>query len=306
MIHRHGPAAAGVDPVPSNTLQVLAPAKINLFLEVLAKRPDNYHEIATLMVAIDLVDVLDFCPAAMGELSLTCDDPELSVGPDNLVLKAAERLRRESGCIAGAAIRLTKRIPMAAGLGGGSSDAAAALAGLNELWRIGLSRERLADVGAELGSDVPLFLNGSAAWCTGRGEQVTPLRIGRPIDLVLVKPTVGLSTAEVYRRLRVPSAPLDGIAAANALAAGDVEELGRVMHNRLQEPAFELAPAVAQWHRKLTAMGVAGALMSGSGSCLFALCRNASEARQVYDDLSRGLTSEAMSETRLFLVRSRP
>lgn len=306
MILRHGSAAAGLDPVPANTLRCLAPAKVNLFLEVLGKRSDGYHEIATLMLAIDLTDVLDFAPDVDGRLSLTCDDPALTIGPDNLVLEAAQRLRQESGCGAGATIRLTKRIPWSAGLGGGSSDAAATLAGLNELWKLGASPAALARIGAELGSDVPFFLNGPAAWCTGRGEKVSPAASGKPLNLVLVKPAEGLATAEVYRRLSVPSAPIDGEAAKAALAAGDVEVLGRAMFNRLEEPAFELSPAVADWRRRLQAIGTAGTLMTGSGSCLFALCRNASEARQIHDDLSSGLTSEATSATRIFLVRSWP
>jgi 4-diphosphocytidyl-2-C-methyl-D-erythritol kinase len=305
MIIRHSSKAGG-NPVPANTIRCVAPAKVNLFLEVLGKRADGFHEIATLMLAIDLCDTLDFSPAADGSLSLTCDDPALPVGPDNLVLKAASRLRTEFACTAGATIRLTKRIPWGAGLGGGSSDAAATLEGLNELWRLAASRADLARIGAELGSDVPFFLNGPAAWCTGRGEMVSPMPVGRSLDLVLVKPAEGLATADVYRKLRVPPTAASGVAARAALAAGDVEGLGRSLFNRLEEPATELSPVVAEWRRRLQVMGTAGTLMTGSGSCLFALCRNASEARQVHDDLSRGLTSEATSATRIFLVRSWP
>jgi 4-diphosphocytidyl-2-C-methyl-D-erythritol kinase len=305
MIIRHD-SAAGRDPVPANTIRCVAPAKVNLFLEVLGKRADGYHEIATLMAAIDLCDMIDLSLADDGSLSLTCDDPALPVGPDNLVLKAASRLRAEFAYAAGAAIRLTKRIPWGAGLGGGSSDAAATLVGLNELWRLAASRAELARIGADLGSDVPFFLNGAAAWCTGRGEVVSPMPVGRRLDLVLVKPAEGLATADVYRRLQVPPTPMNGDTAKAALAAGDVEGLGRSLFNRLEEPAFELSPVAADWRRRLQAMGTAGTLMSGSGSCLFALCRNASEARQVHDDLSRGLTSEATSATRIFLVRSWP
>jgi 4-diphosphocytidyl-2-C-methyl-D-erythritol kinase len=306
MIVRHGPATAGSDPVPPDTVRVRAPAKLNLFLEVLSKRPDDYHEIATLMLAIDLEDELDFARNDSGELSLTSDEPDLLTGPENLVYKAACRLRDETGCTAGATIRLKKRIPWQAGLGGGSSDAAATLVGLNDLWRLGLSPAALARIGADLGSDVPFFLNGPAAWCTGRGEQVAPVTVGRTLDLVLVKPAEGLSTADVYRRLKVPASPIDGSSAKTALASGDVELLGQALHNRLQEPALELSPAVAEWHRRLSTLGAAGTLMSGSGSCLFALCRDASEARRVHDDLSRGWANDAEFPARAFLVRSRP
>jgi 4-diphosphocytidyl-2-C-methyl-D-erythritol kinase len=284
----------------------LAPAKVNLFLEVLGKRADSYHEVATLMVAIDLADELDFAPDESGELSLTCDEPDLSTGPENLVLKAASRLRTETGCTAGARIHLRKRIPWAAGLGGGSSDAAATLEGLNELWELALSPAALARIGTEIGSDVPFFLNGPAAWCTGRGEVVTPAPMGRPLDLVLVKPPEGLRTADVYRRLTVPADPADGAAARKSLASGDVEALGRALFNRLQEPAFVLSPAVADANRRVQRVGAAGCLMTGSGSSLFALCRSPSEARRVYDDLSRGWATGGEASTRTFLVRSRP
>ena len=157
---------------------VRAPAKVNLFLEVLAKRPDGYHEIATLMVAVSLYDTLEFKEDPSGALRLRCDVPELTTGPDNLVLKAAALLRQRTGCARGAEVRLTKRIPMAAGLAGGSSDCAAALDGLNRLWRLGLGRDELARLGGELGSDVPFFFHTPAAWCTGRGEVVTPVAAG--------------------------------------------------------------------------------------------------------------------------------
>ncbi len=304
MIVRHGPAAAVDGLVFPYTVRVLAPAKVNLFLEVLGKRPDGFHEIATLMLAIDLADVLDFGPGSGPGLSLTCDDSALSTGPENLVLKAANRLRLETGCTLGATIHLWKRIPMAAGLGGGSSDAGAALEGLNKLWKLGLSQAELARIGSEIGSDVPFFLNGPAAWCTGRGEVVTPVAMGRPIDLVLVKPPEGLATADVYRHLRVPVNPVAGEAVQAALVSGDVEALGQAIHNRLQETAFEISPKVADWHRRLSAFGTAGVLMSGSGSCVFALCRSPSEAQQVHDDLSNGLASEGLLSTRVFRVRS--
>lgn len=308
MIVRRGtPAgAAGTDSLPPGTVFVAAPAKLNLFLEVLGKRPDGYHELATLLVAIDLADDLAFAPADGVDIALTCDDPGLTTGPDNLILRAARRLREETGSTAGAAIRLTKRIPWAAGLGGGSSDAAAALVGLNELWKLGLSVAELARIGAGLGSDVPFFLGGPAAWCTGRGEVIAPVEPGPSLDFVLVKPAEGLSTADVYRRLKVPAEPRDGAAAKRALAAGDIDGLGAALFNRLQEPAFELSPAAADWHRRLTECGTAGALLTGSGSALFALCRNPQEARRVHDDLSRGRPPGEPSSTRISLVRSRP
>src|SRR5437763_1060743 len=160
---------------------VWAPAKVNLYLEVLAKRADLYHEIATLMVAVSLYDTLEFKEESSGAIQLHCDHPELTTGPENLIFRAAVLLQQRTGCRRGVHIRLTKRIPLAAGLAGGSTDAAATLAGLNELWQLGVGKTELASLGARLGSDVPFFFDTPAAWCTGRGEVVTPLALGRPL-----------------------------------------------------------------------------------------------------------------------------
>jgi 4-diphosphocytidyl-2-C-methyl-D-erythritol kinase len=266
---------------------VRAPAKVNLFLEVLAKRPDGFHEIATLLVAVSLYDTLEFKEDSSGAVRLRCDLPELTTGPDNLVLKAAALLRQRTGCARGAAIRLAKRIPMAAGLAGGSTDCAAALAGLNRLWRLGLSRDELARLAGDLGSDVPFFFHTPAAWCTGRGELVTPVTLGRPLDFVIAKPAAGLSTAEVYQAVTVPARPRTGDEMRRAVAEGDVEAIGRQMHNRLQEAAERLRPEIAAGLERLRAAGPAGQLLSGSGTSLFALCRDPGEAQRVARAVSR-------------------
>src|SRR5438105_5682461 len=216
----------------ADAVVVWAPAKVNLYLEVLAKRADGYHEIATLMVAVSLFDTLEFKEEASGDLALRCSDPNLSTGPDNLIRRAAEGLRRRTGCARGASIRLQKRIPKAAGLAGGSTDAAATLAGLNRLWRLGLKDAELAEVGAEIGSDVPFFFATPAAWCTGRGEKVQPVQLGQPLFLALACPAIGLAPADVYRGVAVPQTPVTGEAIRRAAAEGDIEELGRWLHNR--------------------------------------------------------------------------
>jgi 4-diphosphocytidyl-2-C-methyl-D-erythritol kinase len=281
---------------------VWAPAKVNLYLEVLAKRPDGYHEIATLMVAVSLFDTLEFKEETSGPVRLTCDHPNLSTGPDNLVCRAARLLQERSGCGRGACIRLAKRIPMAAGLAGGSTDAAATLVGLNRLWNLGLAARELAALGAELGSDVPFFFAGPAAWCTGRGEQVEPWPIGVPLGFVLVCPPEGLATADVYRGVTVPQRPQTGDAIRQAVAAADVEEVGRRLHNRLQPVAERLCPAVAAWAERLAALRPAGWAMSGSGTSLFALCRDREEAVRVAHALSWG--PEEGARARVFIVRS--
>ncbi|MDB5313098.1 MAG: ispE [Gemmataceae bacterium] len=291
-------------PAGPDGLVVAAPAKLNLFLEVLGKRPDGYHEIETLMAAVDLFDTLELRPAAAGKLDLECDPPGLPTGPDNLVYKAADRLRARAGRPAlGASIRLTKRIPTQAGLAGGSSDAAAALVGLNRIWGLDLPEPELAIVAAEVGSDVAFFLALPAAWCTGRGEVVVPEAAAKPFDIVLVCPPVGLGTAAVYRRLTVPAEPRAGTAARAALRAGDPDALGAALFNRLQPPAFALAPVVETVYRRLAGLGPAGCLMSGSGSAVFALCRDSQDAARVANEF-RAARPPAEPESRVQVVRT--
>ena len=185
-------------------VEVLAPAKLNLFLEVLGRRPDGYHEIETVMVAISLCDTLTFRDDPSGAIRLRCSDPALPVGADNLVIKAADRLREATGCRRGAEIDLTKVIPAQAGLAGGSSDAAATLAALDRLWDLRLAPERLDALAAEVGSDVPFFNHVPAAVCRGRGERVEPVSLMQTYNFVLVCPPVGVSTADAYRRVVPP------------------------------------------------------------------------------------------------------
>jgi 4-diphosphocytidyl-2-C-methyl-D-erythritol kinase len=262
----------------ADTVLVRAPAKVNLFLEVLGRRPDGYHEIATLMVAVSLYDTLELKEEATGQVRLTCDQPTLSIGPENLVCRAAEVLRRHTSSTRGADIRLIKRIPVAAGLAGGSTDAAATLAGLNRLWQLGLPLSELAAIGAEVGSDVPFFLTTPAAWCTGRGEKTTPWPLGRTLHLVLVCPSIGLSTADVYRGVTIPERPESGDEIRQAAADGNMEEIGRRLHNRLQPAAERLCPPIAACRNRLAQLGAAGQMMSGSGTSVFALCRDYAEA----------------------------
>jgi len=266
-------------------LLVKAPAKINLHLEVLGKRPDGYHELETLMVAIDRYDDLVFEERPDGA-ELACDQPGLSMGDDNLVTKALELVRRETGLSTGISIALTKRIPMAAGLAGGSSDAAATLAGLDAWWNLGRNPARLASLGAKLGSDVPFFFATPAAVCRGRGEVVAPCRIAKPLHLVVVKPDEGLSTAAVFGRLRLDETrrPVEPI--VEALEAGDTSRVGSLLFNRLEGSAFAMNPKVAELRRLLDCETRLGALMTGSGSAVYALCESRNDAEELARRLS--------------------
>jgi 4-diphosphocytidyl-2-C-methyl-D-erythritol kinase len=281
-----------------DAVRVWAPAKVNLYLEVLGKRTDGYHEIATLLAAVSLYDTLVCKEDHSGEIRLHCNHPGLSTGDDNLVNRAAALLRQRTGCERGATMHLVKRIPLAAGLAGGSTDAAAALAGLNRLWRLGLAATELAALAAELGSDVPFFLSTPAAWCTGRGERVEPVPLGRAIWFVLLCPPVGLATADVYRGVTVPPQPETGTLIRRAIVNGNVEEMGRGLHNRLQGVAECLAPAVAACRSRLEALHPAGHLMSGSGSSLFALCRDSCDALRIARALRTGQRGPADPQRR--------
>ena len=286
----------------ARSVLVGTPAKLNLFLEARSKREDGFHEIASLLVTIDLFDTLRICPNQQGTLRLRCNRPELE-GNENLVLKAAKALRERSGTTLGADMNLTKRIPSEAGLGGGSSDAGAALAGLNEAWDLGMPREELNEMAGSLGSDVPFFLGSPAAWCTGRGERVEPQRTPREaLNFVVVKPSFGVPTAQAYGRVKVSDRPENGAELRDAFAAGNTERIGRGLFNRLLGPAEEIRPGIAKIRGRLESMGTAGVGMSGSGSTLFALCRDRREALRVAQEV-RADTSPELRGCRVFASR---
>lgn len=269
-------------------LECLAPAKLNLFLEVLGKRPDGYHELETLMVAVDLHDTLTFADGEPGRITLRCDDPTLPIGRENLVVRAAERLRSEAGDAGlGAEIDLRKQIPAQAGLAGGSSDAAATLAGLNRLWNLDFPADRLAALAGEIGSDVAFFLHGPAAVCRGRGERVEGIQLSEPLHFVLVCPPVGVATADVYRNLVPPERPRPIGPVLGALADRDNAALGAGLFNRLQPVAEALEPALGRVREALATLGPSldGRLMSGSGSAYFGLGRDLDAANSAARDL---------------------
>lgn len=308
---RPTPARAGAYPPAigggPGAVVAAAPAKINLFLEIHGKRADGYHDLASLMLAVDLFDTLEIRATVGNELRVRCDTPGVPSGPGNLVHKAADALRRRAGRPdLGADIRLTKRIPHQAGLGGGSGDAAAALTGLNAAWNLGLARVDLAAVAAEVGSDVAFFLNLPAGWCTGRGEVVEPETVGGTFWFVVARPPVGLATADVYRRLTVPASPRGGKAVRAAVRAGDPEALGAAAFNRLEEPAFALSPTVQGVYQRLAAQNPAGCRMSGSGSAVFAVCRDRAEAERVAAGYRHAARPPGEPEGSVFVVRSLP
>jgi 4-diphosphocytidyl-2-C-methyl-D-erythritol kinase len=266
---------------------VRTPAKVNLALEVLGKRADGYHEISTVLQAIDLFDRLIMEDAE--DLSLVTTDPALPVDDANLVIRAARALGAAAGVRRGARIALDKRIPVAAGLGGGSSDAAATLVALNRLWGLRWSVGRLTELAVGLGMDVPFFLGRGRALGTGRGERLEPLPADGGYALVLANPNFPLSTRESYAR--VPAgwqAEAKGTRAVMAaLRIRSAAELGTALTNHLENVVAPAVPAIGQMKAALLAAGALGAAMSGSGPTVFGVARSLDHARQIRRRVNR-------------------
>ncbi len=250
-------------------------------LEVLGKRPDGYHELSTVLQAVDLFDRLVL--EEDETLTLTTSDPALPRDDTNLVLRAARLLQEAAEVRRGARIRLEKHIPVAAGMGGGSSDAAATLWALNRLWGIRWGRERLSDLAARLGMDVPFFLRGGRALATGRGERLQPLSAAPALSLVLVKPHFPLSTREVYGG--VPAGWRDDgrrtVELLGALASRDSSRVAGSLYNALETVVDPAHPEIARIRRALLGAGALGSVMSGSGPTVLGIARSPDHARQL-------------------------
>lgn len=267
---------------------VRAYAKINLTLDVLDRRADGYHELATVMQTMDLADTLCLAESADEHIHLRCTRPELN-NAENLVVRAVQLVRQHLALRRGLVLELRKCIPMAAGLGGGSSDAAAVLLALQKWWRLPLTADDLLDLAASLGSDVPFFLTGGLALCEGRGERVTPLTPCRPEALrwfVLVKPAIALSTAAVFGKLPA-SDYSDGTPSRRIRAALEEgrEFHPRDLHNSLERGVLERYPEVSRAKNDLLATGAPLVRLSGSGPTLFAPFANLVEAAQTQQEM---------------------
>ena len=275
-------------------LEVLAPAKLNLFLEVTGKRSDGFHELDMLMVPLALFDTLTVSLADGSDIHLVArwahglhGQPELPSAEDNLVHRSlllfqntVFNLKQQRP---GFCVELIKRIPAAAGLGGASSDAAAVLVAANQLTGMLLTTEQMLTIAAEVGSDVPFFLYRSPARCQGRGEIVTPVTGGQRLALVLVKPEQGLSTPAVFDRLadfgwqdtRLIEPML------TAFQTGDQDSIANSLHNRLLEPALAQLPVLNELSGHLAELNMLGYQMTGSGSTFFVLCRHQNQAKKL-------------------------
>jgi len=260
-------------PIANAICYVRAYAKINLTLDVLGRRLDGYHELATVMQTVDLYDTICLTAAQDQRVHMVCSTAELS-NADNLAARATQLAQQHLSVPRGVRIELYKRIPTAAGLGGGSSDAAAVLLALQQWWQLDLSPAELLNMAASLGSDVPFFLTGGLALCEGRGERVTPIPTSCPTQLrwlLLLKPAINISTAAVFRQLPA-SDYTDGshtqavCAALNTNSNPPAEHL----HNGLERNVLSQYPAVAEARGALLKAGSPIVRLSGSGPTLFA------------------------------------
>jgi len=265
---------------PERRVGAACPAKVNLDLRVLGRRPDGYHDIRTVFQAIDLSDTLTVAPAS--DLSLMCDDPALPCDASNLVMRAARLLQNHGRVREGSAMSLSKRIPIAGGLGGGSSDAAGALLALSETWGLSLPLGDLERLGAELGADVPFFLHGGTAEGEGRGDRISPLPFAGPIRLLLGIPPFGVSAADAYTWADAHLTPVGKDVSVKRSTAGKLplENDFRWGVNDLERGVFERWPGLLAFRDGLLREGARVALMSGSGSTVFGVFDDSGSLRR--------------------------
>ncbi|MCY9517286.1 4-(cytidine 5'-diphospho)-2-C-methyl-D-erythritol kinase [Paenibacillus apiarius] len=270
-----------------------APAKINLLLDVLRKREDGYHDVEMVMTMVDLADRLEMDELPRDTIIISSQAGYIPLDEKNLAFQAAKLIKERYEVKQGVYIHLDKKIPVAAGLAGGSSDAAATLRGLNRLWRLGISDEELQRLGAELGSDVPFCVTGGTAIARGRGEKLEMIENPPQCWVVLAKPPINVSTADVYGRLRAqhiqehPS--LAGM--LQAIQGQDFHALCESLGNVLEDVTLPMHPQVQQLKETMEKLGAEGVLMSGSGPTVFGLVSKESKIARIYNGL-RGFCKE--------------
>ena len=270
-----------------------APAKINLVLDALHKRDDGFHEVEMIMTMVDLADRLTMESLSRDQIIITSQVGYIPLDEKNLAFQAAKLIKERYKVKQGVYIHLDKKIPVAAGLAGGSSDAAATLRGLNRLWRLNISEQELCELGAELGSDVPFCVTGGTALATGRGEILTPIASPPQCWVVLAKPSINVSTADVYGRFRVnhvkkhPSVQT----MIDAINKGSFNDVCDNLGNVLEDVTLNLYPEVRQIKESMIRLGADGVLMSGSGPTVFGLVSKEAKLSRLYNGL-RGFCKE--------------
>ncbi|SES40722.1 4-(cytidine 5'-diphospho)-2-C-methyl-D-erythritol kinase [Salipaludibacillus aurantiacus] len=265
---------------------VKAPAKINLTLDVLRKRDDGYHDVEMVMTTVDLADRIHLTLLAEDEIRVEVNKGHVPANKNNLAYQAARLLKDRYPVKGGVSIYIDKHIPVSAGLAGGSTDAAAVLRGLNDMWSLGLSLEELADIGLEIGSDVPFCVFGGTAVARGRGEDLTFISSPPPCWVVLAKPPAGVSTKDIYQRLNLDQMNHpDTEAMIQAIETKNFKEICNNLENVMEPATFELAPEVKKIKQRLIQFGAEGTVMSGSGPTVFSLAKTESKAYRLYNGL---------------------
>jgi len=275
------------------SITLRSPAKLNLVLDVLAKRSDGFHELRTVFERIDLCDRITLTLRKDALVRIACDHPHVPKGPKNLAMKAAKQLQADMGISSGVTITIDKKIPVAAGLAGGSSNAAAVLMGLNRLWRLKLSQKQLAEYAGRIGSDVAFFIyNTPFALGEGRGEKIRALPIGVKLWHVLVTPKVKMYTKEVFGRLNLKlTKKRDNVnILLPCLRRGVPSGIGGALANDLEQAILSLRPDFAGLKKKLFDAGACGVCFSGSGPSVFALASCRAHAESIKDGFDKRFT----------------
>ncbi|WNR44763.1 4-(cytidine 5'-diphospho)-2-C-methyl-D-erythritol kinase [Paenibacillus roseipurpureus] len=264
-----------------------APAKINLSLDVLHKRPDGYHEVEMVMTMVDLADRIEMQEMARDTIIISSQAGYIPLDEKNLAFQAARLIKDRYDVKQGVYIHLDKRIPVAAGLAGGSSDAAATLRGLNRLWNLNISNEELQILGAELGSDVPFCVTGGTALATGRGEKLEPISAPPQCWVVLAKPPINVSTSEIYGKLNARGIKQHPSTAGvlSAIRDKQFDRLCDNLGNVLEGVTLDLYPEVRHLKECMQRLGADGVLMSGSGPTVFGLVSKEAKVARIYNGL---------------------
>ncbi|MGG0791795.1 4-(cytidine 5'-diphospho)-2-C-methyl-D-erythritol kinase [Peribacillus simplex] len=263
-----------------------APAKINLALDVLFKRPDGYHEVEMIMTTVDLADRIELKEITGNRIQILSHNRFVPDDHRNLAYQAAFILKERFGIKKGVSITIEKNIPVAAGLAGGSSDAAATLRGLNRLWKLGLSMDELAEIGAEIGSDVSFCVYGGTALARGRGEKITHLPAPPKCWVILAKPTIGVSTADIYKRLQTSKMEHPDVPGMiSAIMENNYHDVCEGLGNVLEQVTLQLYPEVANIKDQMKTFGADSVLMSGSGPTVFGLVEHDSRMQRIYNGL---------------------
>lgn len=263
-----------------------APAKINLTLDVLHKRSDGFHEVEMIMTTVDLADRVWIRPTDSGRITIKTSERFVPNDRKNLAYQAAELLQRQYGIREGVEITLEKSIPVAAGLAGGSSDAAATLRGLNRLWNLGIGADELATLGAQIGSDVSFCVHGGTALATGRGEVIKNLPAPPNCWVILAKPAISVSTGDIYGNLDLSTVNHPQTSSmVEALVAGDYDKMCQSVGNVLEGVTMDLHPQVVMLKEQMKKFGADAVLMSGSGPTVFGLVKHESRVPRIYNGL---------------------